>query len=452
MLNQKMDHRLDDLAEKITKRDTINRELYAKYDVKHGLRDSDGTGVLVGITRIGYVTGYEKIDGKKIPMEGDLLYRGYSVKDMVKDFKETNRFGYEEIAYTLLFGNLPTKKDLNFFKGLLREERELPKNYLEDTILKVPGRDVMNKMMRSTLCLYSYDADPDSTSTANVLRQSVGLIAKTPLIMAYNYQAKKHYIDGDSLVIHYPDKDMSTAEVILSLIRKNSDYTDAEAKILDLMLVLHAEHGGGNNSTFATHVVSSSGTDTYSAIGTALGSLKGPRHGGANLMCSAMLDDIASNVRDIHNENDIEDYLRRILGGQAFDEKGLIYGIGHAVYTLSDPRAELLKEQAKILAEEKGYSDQYNFIRLVEDIGGRLLQERNGTSYPLTANIDLYSGLVYQMLGIPRDLYTPLFATARMAGWCAHRLEQVQDKKIIRPAYVHLNSRKKYLSMDDRNQ
>ena len=333
MLNQKMDPRLDDLAEMISKRDTINRQLYTKYDVKHGLRDSDGTGVLVGITRIGYVTGYEKIDGKKIPMEGDLLYRGYSVKDMVKDFKETNRFGYEEIAYTLLFGNLPTKKDLSFFKGLLREERELPKDYLEDTILKVPGRDVMNKMMRSTLCLYSYDANPDSTSTANVLRQSVSLIAKTPLIMAYNYQAKKHYIDGDSLVIHYPDKDMSTAEVILSLIRKNSDYTDSEAKMLDLMLILHAEHGGGNNSTFATHVVSSSGTDTYSAIGTALGSLKGPRHGGANLMCSAMLDDIASNVRDIHNENDIEDYLRRILGGQAFDEKGLIYGIGHAVYT-----------------------------------------------------------------------------------------------------------------------
>ncbi len=451
MLDIKMDHRLDDYAHKITERDYINRELYQKYDVKHGLRYPDGTGVLAGITRIGFVTGYEKKDGKKIPEEGDLLYRGYSVKDMVKDFKENDRFGYEEVAFTLLFGNLPTKKEIAVFKEMLGEERSLPRNYLEDTILKVPGRDVMNKMMRSTLCLYSFDVDPDSTTTSNVLRQSMSLLAKTPLIMAYNYQAKKHYIDGDSLVIHYPDKNMSTAELILHLIRKNSDYTNDEAKMLDLMLTLHAEHGGGNNSTFATHVVSSSGTDTYSAITTALGSLKGPRHGGASLMCSAMLDDIASNVRDIHNEADIEDYLRRILAKQAFDNKGLIYGLGHAVYTLSDPRAELLKQQAKELAEQKGYSDQFNFVRLVESIGGRLLQERNGTSYPLPANIDLYSGLVYQMLGIPRDLYTPLFATARMAGWCAHRLEQVQDTKIIRPAYVHLNSRKKYLSMNDRS-
>ncbi|MDD7363278.1 MAG: citrate synthase [Peptoniphilus sp.] len=451
MRDENISPELKDFADRITKRDYINKELYQKYNVKHGLRDGDGTGVLVGITRIGFVTGYEKKDGKKIPVEGDLLYRGYSVKDMVKDFVATDRFGFEEVAYTLLLGNLPTKKELAVFKDIMREERELPRDYLEDTILKVPGRDVMNKMMRSTLCLYSYDKNPDDTSTFNVLLQSLSLISKIPLIMAYNYQAKKHYIDGDSLVIHYPERDMSTAELILHLIRKNSDYTDEEAKILDLMLTLHAEHGGGNNSTFATHVVSSTGTDTYSAIVTALGSLKGPRHGGASLMCSAMLDNIASNVRDISNEADIEDYLRRILAGQAFDGKGLIYGIGHAVYTLSDPRAELIKKRAKILAEEKGYSDQYNFIRLVEDIGGRLLQERNGTSYPLTANIDLYSGFVYQMLGIPRDLYTPLFATARMAGWCAHRLEQVQDTKIIRPAYVHLNSRKKYLSMNDRN-
>ncbi|MDQ0508662.1 citrate synthase [Peptoniphilus ivorii] len=452
MLNQKMDHRLAEYADNITKRDYINRQLYEKYDVKHGLRHADGTGVLVGITRIGYVNGYEKVDGKKIPVEGDLLYRGYSVRDMVDDFRSSNRFGYEEVAYTLLFGNLPTKKELQFFKGLLREEQDLPRNYLEDVILKVPGKNVMNKMMRSVLSLYSYDVDPEGTSTANVLRQCISLLAKIPVIMAYNYQAKKHYIDGESLVIHYPEGELATAENILHLIRKNSDFTDAEAKILDLMLILHAEHGGGNNSTFATHVVSSSGTDTYSTIATALGSLKGPRHGGANLMCSAMLDDIASNVRDIHNRDDIEDYLRRIMGGQAFDEKGLIYGIGHAVYTLSDPRAIMLKEQAKKLADEKGYADQYAFVELVEDIGGKLLQERNKTDYPVAANIDLYSGLVYQMLGIPRDLYTPLFATARMAGWCAHRLEQVQDKKILRPAYVHLNSHKKYLSMENRSK
>ena len=452
MLTQKMDDRLSNLADRIVERDRIHSDLYDKYDIRRGLRNNDGTGVLVGITRIGYVTGYNKVDGKKVPTDGDLLYRGYSIRDLVDDFKENNRYGYEEVAYLLLFGHLPTKEELKLFNALLIESRELPNHYLEDVILRIPGRNIMNKMMRSLLTLYSYDIDPESTDSLNVLRQSISLIAKMPLLMAYAYQAKKHYIDGESLVIHYPDQLKGTAQNILHLIRPQSEYTEEEAKLLDLMLVLHAEHGGGNNSTFATHVVSSSGTDTYSAIATALGSLKGPRHGGANLMVANMLEEISSNIRDLHNKDDIENYLKRILDGQAFDGKGLIYGIGHAVYTKTDPRALMLKEQAKKLAESKGYLDQYYFLELVEEIGGRLVQEKTNAEFPICANIDLYAGLVYQMLRIPKDLYTPLFAASRMSGWCAHRLEQVQDTKIIRPGYVYLNSQKKYLSLEQRSR
>lgn len=450
MLGEKESKRIKELSDLIRHRNKIDKDLYDKYEIRRGLRNNDGTGVLVGITRVGYVTGYEKKDGKKIVTNGSLLYRGYSLDDLAKDFLNSGRFGFEETTFLLLFGHLPSKEELKFFQSLLIEARELPKNYLEDVILRVPGKNIMNKMMRSLLTLYSYDNNPESNDTENVLRQSISLIAKVPLLMAYSYQAKKHYIDGDSLVIHYPDQYKSTAENILHLIRTRSEYTEQEAKLLDLMLVLHAEHGGGNNSTFATHVVSSSGTDTYSAIATALGSLKGPRHGGANLMVASMLDEVASNIRDLHNGGDIEDYLKRILDGKAFDGRGLIYGIGHAVYTKNDPRTSLLKKLAKKVAQDKGYLNQYQFLELVEEIGGRLLQERKETDYPICANIDLYSGLVYQMLGIPRDLYTPLFAASRMAGWCSHRLEQVQDKKIIRPAYVHLNSHKKYLKLNER--
>lgn len=452
MLAQNMDNRLKDLAEGIVARDKIDSALYDKYDIRKGLRNKDGTGVLVGITRIGYVTGYDKVDGKKVATDGDLLYRGYSVHDLVKDFTQADRYGFEETAYLLLFGQLPTKEELTAFNNLLMESRTLPDKYLEDVILRIPGKNIMNKMMRSMLTLYSYDEDPESTDTENVLRQSISLISKVPLLMAYAYQGKKHYIDGQSLVIHYPDQLKGTAQNILHLIRPQSEYTEEEAKILDLMLVLHAEHGGGNNSTFATHVVSSSGTDTYSAIAAALGSLKGPRHGGANLMVANMLEEISSNIRSLDNREDIKDHLEKILAGQAFDGKGLIYGIGHAVYTKTDPRAQMLKDQAKKLAQSKGYLDQFHFLEMVEEIGGKLVQEKNKTDYPVCANIDLYSGLVYEMLGIPKDLYTPLFAASRMAGWCAHRLEQVQDTKIIRPGYVHLNSHKKYLPLEERGK
>lgn len=450
MFEKEDSHRIKDLSTSIQEKNRIDKELFDKYDIRHGLRNNDGTGVLVGITRIGFVTGYEKIDGKKIATDGSLLYRGYSITDLVNDFLTSNRFGFEETTYLLLFGQLPNKEQLAFFQSLLIKARQLPKNYLEDVILRIPGKNIMNKIMRSLLTLYSYDSNPESTDTENVLQQSISLIAKVPLLMAYAYQAKKHYIDGDSLVIHYPNQYKSTAENILHLIRPQSEYTDQEAKLLDLMLVLHAEHGGGNNSTFATHVVSSTETDTYSVIATALGSLKGPRHGGANLMVVSMLDEIASNIRNIHNEEDIEDYLKKILEGKAFDGRGLLYGMGHAVYTKSDPRTGLLKQQAKKVAEDKGYLDEYHFLELIESIGGRLLQERNKTDYPICANVDFYAGFVYQMLGIPRDLYTPLFATSRMAGWCSHRLEQIQDSKIIRPAYVHLNSQKKYLNLNER--
>ncbi|MDO5301741.1 MAG: citrate synthase [Tissierellia bacterium] len=450
MLQQTQDERLQHLADKIEASGTIDRALYDHYRVKRGLRYKDGTGVLVGITKVGYVTGYEKVDDKKIPREGDLMYRGYSILDLVGDALEHNRHCYEEIIYLLLFGELPSQQSLRNFKDILNQETYLPEHYLEDVILKTPSPNIMNKMMQSVLALYSRDAEPEDITTMNVLRQSVSLIAKMPLIMSYSYSAKRHYIDGCSLFIHYPDKSKSIAENILHLIRKDSTYTAEEAKILDLMLVLHAEHGGGNNSTFATHVVSSSGTDTYSAIATALGALKGPRHGGANLMADAMLANIRENVRDMENEAELSDYLRRILAGDAFDGKGLIYGLGHAVYTKSDPRALLLKEQARSLAKVKGYEEDLAFVERVERLGGAIVQEKNDTSYPACANVDLYSGLVYRMLNIPLDLYTPLFALSRMAGWCAHRLEQIQDTKIIRPAYVNLGGKKRYKAMDER--
>ncbi len=442
--------KLVDLSKKIKIENTIDKNLYDKFSIKRGLRNKNGTGVLVGVTKVGDVCGYKIENGEKIPSKGELYYRGYPLTSMVNDFKNTNRFGFEEIIYLLLFNKLANKNDLESFKKILVEERNLPNKFFEDTILNLPGNNIMNIMMRSVLALYSYDEMADDTDTLNVLSQSLSLISKMPLIAIYSYQVKIHNFEGKSLIIHNQDENKSIAENILSMLRADQKYKKEEAEILDLLLIIHAEHGGGNNSAFATHVVSSSGTDTYSAIATGLGSLKGPRHGGANLKVSLMLENIRENLKNIEDEKEIEKYLEKILNKKAFDKKGLIYGLGHAVYTISDPRAVLLKEKARELSKIKNRQKDFEYIEKIEKIGGRLLMERLNKSYPICANVDLYSGFCYEMLDIPKDLYIPIFAIARTVGWAAHRLEQIEDAKIIRPAYKSLSQTKKYLSMDER--
>ena len=442
--------KLVDLSKKIKIENTIDKNLYDKFSIKRGLRNKNGTGVLVGVTKVGDVCGYKIENGEKIPSQGELFYRGYPLTKMVEDFNNTKRFGFEEIIYLLLFNKLANKNDLESFKKILVEERNLPNKFFEDTILNLPGNNIVNIMMRSVLALYSYDEMADDTDTLNVLSQSLSLISKMPIIAIYSYQVKIHNFDGKSLVIHNQDENKSIAENILSMLRIDQKYKKEEADILDLLLIIHAEHGGGNNSAFATHVVSSSGTDTYSAIATGLGSLKGPRHGGANLKVSQMLENIRENLKNIEDEKEIEKYLKKVLDKKAFDKKGLIYGLGHAVYTISDPRAVLLKEKARELSKIKNRQKDFEFIEKIEKIGGRLLMERLNKSYPICANVDLYSGFCYEMLDIPKDLYIPIFAIARTVGWSAHRLEQIEDAKIIRPAYKSLSQTKKYLSMDER--
>lgn len=442
--------KLVDLSKKIKIENTINKDIYDKFSIKRGLRNKNGTGVLVGVTKVGDVCGYKIENGEKIPSKGELFYRGYPLTSMVNDFKNTNRFGFEEIIYLLLFNKLANKNDLESFKKILVEERNLPNKFFEDTILNLPGNNIVNIMMRSVLALYSYDEMADDTDTLNVLSQSLSLISKMPIIAIYSYQVKIHNFDGKSLVIHNQDENKSIAENILSMLRIDQKYKKEEAEILDLLLIIHAEHGGGNNSAFATHVVSSSGTDTYSAIATGLGSLKGPRHGGANLKVSLMLENIRENLKNIEDEKEIEKYLKKILDKKAFDKKGLIYGLGHAVYTISDPRAVLLKEKARELSKIKNRQKDFEFIEKIEKIGGRLLMERLNKSYPICANVDLYSGFCYEMLDIPKDLYIPIFAIARTVGWAAHRLEQIEDLKIIRPAYKSLSQIKNYISLEDR--
>lgn len=442
--------KLVDLSKKIKIENTIDKNLYDKFSIKRGLRNKNGTGVLVGVTKVGDVCGYKIKNGEKIPSKGELYYRGYPLTSMVEDFNNTKRFGFEEIIYLLLFNKLANKNDLESFKKILVEERNLPNKFFEDTILNLPGNNIVNIMMRSVLALYSYDEMADDTDTLNVLSQSLSLISKMPLIAIYSYQVKIHNFDGKSLVIHNQDENKSIAENILSMLRIDQKYKKEEAEILDLLLIIHAEHGGGNNSAFATHVVSSSGTDTYSAIATGLGSLKGPRHGGANLKVSLMLENIRENLKNIEDEKEIEKYLKKILDKKAFDKKGLIYGLGHAVYTISDPRAVLLKEKARELSKIKNREKDFEFIEKIEKIGGRLLMEKLKKSYPICANVDLYSGFCYEMLDIPKDLYIPIFAIARTVGWSAHRLEQIEDAKIIRPAYKSLSQIKNYISLEDR--
>ena len=434
----------------IEERNTIDPKLYPQHNIKRGLRNENGTGVLVGITRVGSVIGYRKENDVKIPTEGRLYYRGYDLFDLVNGFQKEQRLGFEETIYLLLFGKCPSAQELAEFNQALEDRRDLPKQYKEDVIIKIPAPNIMNKLQRAILTLYSYDDNPDDVSVNNVLRQSIDLIAKLPLLAAYSYQVKRHAFNHESLVIHRPIKGVGTAENFLHLIRPDGSYTREEVETLDLLLVLQAEHGGGNNSSFATHVVSSTGTDTYAAISTALGSLKGPKHGGANKMVAEMFADIKAKVGLNYTEEELSVYLRKILSKEAFDQKGLLYGLGHAVYTLTDPRAVILKQKAEQLALHKDRIKEYNLYADIERIGCELLNEKVKNDNAMAANVDFYAGFVMDMLNIPEDLYTPVFAISRIAGWSAHRLEQILDDKIMRPAYITLGDEQTYYPLEER--
>ena len=430
----------------------IDIDLYDKYNVKLGLRNKNGTGVCVGLTHIANVHGYEKDEeGNKVPAEGKLLYRGIDVKHIVEACMAEDRFGFEETTYLLLFGKLPTHEELAEFNTILGARRNLPPGFARDTILSAPSKSIMNMLAKEVLTLYSYDDNPDDTSVENILRQSISLISYFPSLVAYSYQAMHAHFENKSLHLHFPRPELSTAENILRLIRPTGEYTELEAKLLDICLILHAEHGGGNNSTFTTHLVSSTGTDTYSAIAAAIGSLKGPKHGGANLAVSYMIHDFKESVSDITDYAQIENHMRKIVRGEANDGSGLLYGLGHAIYTVSDPRAQLLKKMARRLAEESGLMDEFMLYDYIENNGARIFKEETGIDASLAANVDLYSGFVYNALGIPTDLATPLFATARISGWCAHRIEEVTgSNKIMRPAYQCIVDEGEYVPMGER--
>jgi citrate synthase len=431
--------------------DHIDIELYSKYNVKRGLRNADGTGVLVGLTRVGDVHGYIIDEGEKIAVDGKLYYRGIDVETLVDIAAKESRFCFEETIYLLIFGYLPNKAELADFADLIGSIRVLPLNFVEDAIMKAPSPDIMNKLARSVLTLYSYDEDPDNLSLKNVLRQCIELIARFPTIVSYSYMAKKHYFDQESLFIHLPDSSLSTAEAILSLIRPDKKYTRYEAELLDLALVLHAEHGGGNNSTFAVHLVSSADTDTYSAIAAGIGSLKGFKHGGANIKVIGMMEDIKQNVQNWEDEKEVARYLAKILQGKAYDGSGLIYGQGHAVYTKSDPRATLLRDKAASLAEERELVNEFNLYRLIEQLVPKVFKQEKGSDKEICTNVDFYSGFVYSMLGIPSDLFTPLFAISRVSGWCAHRLEEiVSGGRILRPSYKCVQPHLDYVELEKR--
>lgn len=442
---------LEGLSALAYRNNTIDRSLYQKYDVKRGLRHADGTGVLVGLTQIGNVHGYIIDEKEKVPVEGKLSYRGIDVRDLVRGYRDEARPGFEEICYLLLFGELPSRVALSQFTTMLDEHRELPKGFTENMILKAPSRDVMNKLGRSVLACYSYDQNPEDGDIANILRQSIELIARFPVMIAYGYHAKRHYHDGESLFIHNPELGLSTAENFLRLIRPDPTYTALEAMSLDLSLVLHAEHGGGNNSTFAAHVVTSSGTDIYASIASAIGSLKGPKHGGANIKVVEMMQALEAAVADWHDEEKIAWFLSRLLAKEAFDRSGLIYGMGHAVYTLSDPRAVLLRDMAGELAIEKGRQDEFELFRAVERLVPSVYQRGSHETKVISANVDFYSGFVYQMLNIPAELFTPVFALARISGWCAHIVEEIlSGGRIIRPAYKNVTKPRSYVPLDQR--
>ncbi len=428
----------------------IDQSLYLEYDVKRGLRDSNGKGVLTGLTEISDVNGTRVVDGVKEPAEGKLFYQGYDVNDLVKG-TAGKRYGFEEITYLLLFGELPNKKQFESFKAILADLQELSADFVRDVILHNPSRNIMNSLQKAILSLYSYDDNPEDVAVQNVLRQCLQLIGKMPLMSVYGYHGYRHFILNKNLVIRTPKKEFSTAENILNMLRPDGEFTELEAQVLDTALILHAEHGGGNNSTFTTHVVTSTGTDTYSAMAAAIASLKGPRHGGANLKVQRMFSDLKGNVPDWKDEGAIRDYLSKILDKEAFDKSGLIYGMGHAVYTLSDPRKVILKESAQRLAESKDKMDEFELFDRVERIASELITERRRVFKPVCANVDFYSGFLYSMLSIPEELFTPIFAIARISGWSSHRLEELVNKgKIIRPAYKYVGSHKEYYPIEER--
>ena len=442
---------LDNITKIARKNSKIKPELYQHYNVKRGLRNADGTGVLVNLTEIGDVHGYIIDEGEKKPTQGRLCYRGLNINDLVGGCQKERRFGFEETVFLLLFGQLPKKTELEKFNAILGRNRSLPEGFTENMILKAPGSNIMNKLARSVLVAYSYDRKPEDRSLKNILRQCIGLTAKFPTMAAYAYQAKSHYYDKKSLFIHNPIPELSTAENFLRMIRADKKYTKAEAEILDLCLMLHAEHGGGNNSTFTTHVVTSADTDIYSAITAAIGSLKGSRHGGANVKVIKMMENIKDNIKDYSNDSQIADYLGKIIKREAYDKTGLIYGIGHAVYTLSDPRAILLKKKAQKLAKEKDMEEEFSLYTAIERLTPEVFKKVKGSDKIIAANVDFYSGFVYTMLNIPVELYTPLFAIARVAGWGAHIIEErVSGGKINRPACKSVAIPRKYMPLDDR--
>ena len=443
---------IEDICGEFEEHTQISPRYYGKYDVKRGLRNQDGTGVMAGVTMIGNVKGYVMEDGEKTPVPGRLLYRGINVEELIQGFAGEGRFGYEETAYLLMFGALPTQAELERFREILAFFRTLPPNFTEDMILTAPSADIMNKLARSVLALYSYDPDPDNNTLPMEMHQALRLIARFPVIVAHAYAAKRHYFDRDSLYLHLPQPELSVAENFLYSVRQDNRFTPEEARLLDLCLVLHMEHGGGNNSAFACRVLSSSGTDIYSAIAAAVGSLKGPKHGGANMRVMAMFDDIEANVKDWRDEGEVADYLARILKKEAGDGSGLIYGMGHAIYTMSDPRAVILKQFARGMAEKKGMLEEFELFETVERLTPGVFREVTGSEKAMCANVDMYSGLVYKMMDIPPELYTPLFAIARIVGWCAHRVEEVYNPygRIIRPAYKAVGPKRSFVSLAER--
>ena len=440
------------LCEEFAKYNLIDPSYYQKWDVKRGLRNADGTGVVAGVTQIGNVRGYYMQDGEKIPMEGQLFYRGIKISDIITGFRADDRFGFEETAYLLLFGKLPKREELRAFRSILAEYRTLPDYFTEDMILKAPSQNIMNKLARSILALYSYDDNPENTSLENELLHALQLIARVPTIVAHAFAVKRHYFDNESLYLHRPRPELSVSEDFLHSIRPDNHFSELEARLLDLCLVLHMEHGGGNNSAFACRVLSSSGTDIFSTISAAVGSLKGPRHGGANQKVMEMFGYIEENVDNWSDETEVERYLEKLVRKEAGDGSGLIYGMGHAVYTLSDPRAILLKDMARKVAEKKGFSKEFELFETVEKLAPAVLAKVKGDNKPICANVDMYSGLVYKMMNIPSELYTPLFAIARMVGWCAHRIEEVYNpgNKIIRPAYRAVPGSGRYVPIAER--